>query len=308
MLNLICFSSLFSLLCASGCILHALKGRLSGDAFTQTKARIRTWGVILLSLFAATLLGKSGLLWFFGLVSYLAFKELVSIVPTRLADRRTLFWAYIAIPIQFILIAKGFYVLSLIFIPVYMLLFLPLRLVLTGETQSFIRSLSFLHWGMMTMVFCLAHAVLLFLPCKQPFPLEMRISTLLFLILLTQANDIAQFLFGKCFGRSKIVPSVSPNKTWAGFIGGVCCTTSLGYCLGQLMTPLSPLLSLGAGLIIGVMGFFGDLTMSALKRDLQIKDTSLMLPGHGGIIDRIDSLIFTAPLFFHYFNFFWMDL
>lgn len=274
----------------------------------EIKLRTRTWGIILLVLAAAVLLGKTRLFWFFGIVSFLAFKEYISIIPTRPTDRRTLFWAYLAIPVQYLLIVKGYFVLSLIFVPIYVFLFLPVRLILSGDTVHFLRSLSFFHWGLMTLVFCIAHGVMFFIPGTREFPIGQRISTILYLIILTEANDIAQFVFGKLFGKNKILPKISPGKTWAGFIGGVGFSIAFAAFVGPKMTPLDPLLATCSGLLIGVSGFLGDVTFSAMKRDLKIKDTGCMLPGHGGIIDRIDSLTFTTPLFFHFFNYFWMHL
>jgi phosphatidate cytidylyltransferase len=122
----------------------------------------------------------------------------------------------------------------------------------------------------------------------------------LYLVLLTQLNDVAQYLWGRSLGGPPVAPKVSPNKTWAGFLGGVGTTTLLGTVLGPLLTPMAWPASLVAGLIIGLGGFVGDLNISALKRDLGIKDSGSLLPGHGGILDRVDSLTYTAPLFFHF--------
>ena len=123
---------------------------------------------------------------------------------------------------------------------------------------------------------------------------------LLYLIFLTQSNDVAQFLWGKSMGRRKIVPNVSPNKTWEGFLGGAGTTTLLAVMLSGLLTPLSIPLAFVAGLLISTAGFVGDVVISAIKRDIGVKDSGSLLPGHGGIIDRIDSLTYTAPLFFHF--------
>ncbi len=304
----ICLATYLSLPLLGQFILNRLKVRMDPQLFTETKERIHTWAVILLVLSAAVLLGKTGMFWFFGIVSFLAFKEYISIIPTRPTDRRTLFWAYVSIPAQYFLIADGHFVLSLIFVPIYVFLFLPIRLILSGDTVNFLRSLSYFHWGLMTLVFCIAHGAMFFLPTERDFPLEQRLSTILYLITLTQANDIAQFISGKLFGKKKILPKISPGKTWMGFLGGVLFSTAFGALAGPLMTPLPLGLAALSGLLIGVAGFLGDVTFSAMKRDLKIKDTSLMLPGHGGIIDRIDSLTFTTPLFFHFFNYFWMHL
>ena len=126
----------------------------------------------------------------------------------------------------------------------------------------------------------------------------------LFLVFLTQFNDVSQYIWGKMLGKRKIIPKVSPNKTWEGFLGGVGTTTVCALLLSSFLTPLSLLLAVGAGLIIGVGGFIGDVTISAIKRDIGIKDSGSLLPGHGGILDRIDSLTYTAPLFFHYVYYF----
>ena len=127
----------------------------------------------------------------------------------------------------------------------------------------------------------------------------------LFLVFLTQFNDVAQYVWGKLFGKHKIVPKVSPNKTWQGFLGGVFTTTVCAVLLSGLLTPLSLPMAVAAGLLISISGFIGDVTISALKRDIGVKDSGSLLPGHGGILDRVDSLTYTAPLFFHFIHYFY---
>jgi phosphatidate cytidylyltransferase len=125
-------------------------------------------------------------------------------------------------------------------------------------------------------------------------------ALLFYLVFLTQMNDVAQYLWGKSLGRHKLTPTVSPNKTWEGLIGGIATTTLLAVVLAPHLTPLTRYESVLAGVLIGVCGFIGDVTMSALKRDIGVKDSGSLLPGHGGILDRLDSLTYTAPLFFHF--------
>ena len=127
----------------------------------------------------------------------------------------------------------------------------------------------------------------------------------LFLLLLTELNDVAQYCWGKLLGKHKISPTVSPNKTMEGFIGGVLTTVPLAMLLAPWLTPFSSLDAVLAGALIAVAGFFGDLSLSALKRDLGIKDSGNLLPGHGGILDRVDSLTYTAPLFFHFTRYYY---
>jgi len=279
---------------------------------TELAQRMQTWWVIA-GLFGISLsLPQWGFLTFFAFVSFLALKEYLSLIPTRRADRRVLFWAYLSIPLQYYWVSLGWYGMFIIFIPVYMFLLIPTRMVLTGQTQGFLKSAGVVHWGLMTTVFSLSHAAYLLVlktsetsrimpdwptaeSAAQPGP-----GLLIFLVVLTQLNDVSQYVWGKTFGKRKIAPQVSPGKTWAGFVGGVATTLVLAMIIGPRLTLLNVPWAAAAGLIIGVTGFLGDLSISAIKRDLGVKDSSNLLPGHGGILDRADSLTFTAPLFFHF--------
>jgi len=119
-----------------------------------------------------------------------------------------------------------------------------------------------------------------------------------YFVLVAQISDVLQYVWGKIIGGKKIIPSVSPNKPWAGFLGGVTCATLIGMGLCWA-TPFSPWQSAGMSLVITLMGFGGGLVMSAIKRDRGVKDYGHMIEGHGGVMDRIDSLCFAAPVFFH---------
>lgn len=278
----------------------------------ELRARIRTWWVIAGLVAGSLLLSPTSAIWFFAFVSFLSLKEFFSLIPSRRADRRVMFWAYLSIPIQYAWIAMDWYGMFIIFIPVYLFLFLPARLILIGETKGFLHSIATVQWGLMGTVFFLSHAAYLLTlhvahnPRVAPVWRHEHASMypepglLLLLLMLTQCNDIAQFLWGKSFGNRKIAPRVSPGKTWAGFLGGLGTTIVLGMLLGPALTMLDTLRSTIAATVIAITGLLGDLNISALKRDLGIKDAGAMLPGHGGVLDRVDSLIFTAPVFFHF--------
>ncbi|MDJ0721769.1 MAG: phosphatidate cytidylyltransferase [Desulfobacterales bacterium] len=291
---------LFVILITATAIYSVLKRTRPATDFTEIGLRIRSWWVMVSIFTLAMLLSRVVSLFFFAFISFLALKEYLSIIPTRRADRRVLLWAYLAIPLQYFWAGVEWYGMFIVFIPVYVFLFLPLCMVVVGETRDFLRSAGTLHWGLMTMVFSISHvAYLLVLPPAGDSGAG-GAGMLLYLVFLTQSNDVAQFLWGKSMGRRKIVPSVSPNKTWEGFLGGVGTTTLLAVLLSGLLTPLSLPLAFVAGLLISAAGFVGDVTISAVKRDIGVKDSGNLLPGHGGIMDRIDSLTYTAPLFFHF--------
>src|SRR5574340_1817091 len=265
--------------------------------------RMRSWWVMAGLFILAIAVNHTLSIVFFALVSFLALKEYFSIIPTRRADRRVLFWAYLAIPLQYFWIAEAWFGMFIIFIPVYLFLFIPLKMVIVGETQGFLKAAGTLHWGLMTTVFSLYHAAFLLALPDDVNPAAGSAGLLLFLVFLTQFNDVMQFVWGKLAGRRKVIPKVSPGKTVAGFVGGVATTTLVAWLAAPYLTPLAGWEPLAAGLIIGVGGFVGDVTISALKRHLGIKDSGALIPGHGGILDRVDSLTYTAPLFFHFVYF-----
>ncbi|MEZ9619751.1 phosphatidate cytidylyltransferase [Vibrio lentus] len=278
--------------------LYLSRRNLNKD-YHELKLRIRSWWWMIGIVFVVLYLPTQYTLIFVAFLSFMALKEFLSIVPTRMTDRRVIFWAYFSIPFQYYWLSIDWYGMYIIFIPVFMFLYLPMVAVLIGDTKGFIRSAGIIHWALMLTVFCVSHmAYLLILPSKNPEAGSM--GMLLFLLVFTQFNDVCQYVWGKSFGKHKIVPKVSPNKTWEGFIGGAATIIITSYFVAPYLTPLTSVQGLVAGMIIAFSGFIGDLVISSVKRDLQIKDTGQFIPGHGGILDRIDSLMFTAPLFFHY--------
>ena len=284
----------------------------TGRDDVEIRDRIRTWWAIAGLLSLALFVSPSAGVAFFGFVSFLALKEFLSMTPTRRADRRVLFYAYLAVPIQYYFAGSNWYVMFVTFIPVFMFAWLPTRMWMIGQTEGFLRAAGTLHWALMVTVFSLSHAayLLAFEPATNSrigpqFPSLIAAKfpgpgLLLFLIMMTEMNDIFQFCWGKAFGKRKVAPTVSPGKTYAGLIGGVASTIALSWLIGPILTPMDVPRSLFAGVIIALAGFAGDLCVSALKRDLKIKDFGATLPGHGGVLDRVDSLVLSAPLFFQY--------
>jgi len=274
-------------------------GKIKPEAnLTELKSRTKSWWVMATVFIAATLLNTKISYFALAFLSFMAFRELYSLLDLRTSDRRAIFWALIAIPVQYYLAYIGWYGAFIILIPVAMFLIIPMRLVLKGDTNGIIKSMATLQWTLMLTVFSLSHlAYLISLPQIEGFEAGGR-GLLLFLVFLTEINDVLQFTWGKLFGKFKVIPKVSPNKTWEGLIGGIICTTFAGYFLAFL-TPMTNFEAAFVSFVIAISGFIGDVVMSAIKRDIGVKDTGTSIPGHGGILDRIDSLAYTAPVFFH---------
>jgi phosphatidate cytidylyltransferase len=272
---------------------------------SELSARVRAWWLMAAVFFGAIVVSSRLSLLFFAFLSFWAMKEYITLLKTRPADHRGLVLTFLSIPIQYYWVAIGWYGMFIIFIPVYMFLILPMRLVLSKETAGFVASASQIQWGLMAFVFGLSH--LGFLLLIDPVGPGGRVNgrtLLLFLIFVVEMSDVLQYIWGKTLGRHKIIPAVSPNKTWEGFIGGIASATLLSLAI-RFLTPFSVAETVWVSLLITVAGFCGGAVMSAVKRDFGVKDFGAILPGHGGMLDRVDSLCYAAPIFFHYVRYFY---
>jgi phosphatidate cytidylyltransferase len=266
-------------------------------------ARIGAWW-IMSAIFGLTLaIGQIWSLVLFGIMSLMALREYVTLLPTRRADHRTLFWAFFVFtPLQYFLIGIHWYGMFAILIPVYAFLFVPTRLAIAGDTASFLERASTIQWGLMVCIYCLSYTPALLMLNIPGYGRSSKL--MLYLVLVDQLSDVFQYVWGKLAGRHKIAPVVSPNKTWEGFAGGVATATLIGTALWW-MTPFRAPVAALVSLTITLMGFAGGLTMSAIKRDRGVKDYGTVIKGHGGILDRMDSMCFAAPIFFHIVRYFY---
>ncbi|MEX2113183.1 MAG: phosphatidate cytidylyltransferase [Pirellulales bacterium] len=269
--------------------------------------RIRAWWLMCTILAAAFLLGTVATVVLFGLISFWALREFVTLTPTRLGDHRTLFWVFfIFTPLQYLLVGMGtaYYGLFTVLIPVYAFLFIPARVALAGDYKRFLERTAKIQAGLMICVYCLSHA---------PALLSLKIAgfegqgprLLFFFVLVVQLNDVLQYAWGKLLGQHVITPSISPSRTWEGFFGGAASTTLVGMALWWA-TPFEPWQAAAMSLIVAIMGFAGGMTMSAIKRDRGVKDYGTLVVGHGGVLDRIDSICFAAPVFYHLTRYFFV--
>ncbi|WNN48280.1 phosphatidate cytidylyltransferase [Siccibacter colletis] len=289
---------LFGVLAVASIIGFALSRRYKNATIANLNARIRAWWLMCTVSVIAMLIGPIGSVVLFALMSFFALRECITLMPTRRGDHEALFWCFFAIlPVQYFLVGFDWYGVFVIFIPVYAFLFIPVRVALAGDTQHFLERSAKIQWSLMMAIYCVSHAPAL-LMLDIPGYAGQNIKLILFMMIVVQISDVLQYVFGKLWGKRPIVPKLSPNKTVEGFIGGIFTASLVGAGLWWI-TPFNPLQAFFISLLITLLGFAGGLCMSAIKRDRGVKDFGAMLEGHGGMMDRIDSLCFAAPVFFH---------
>ena len=272
------------------------------DAFL---VRLKAWWLMFLILATAFLFSKTVTVVLFFLVSFWALREFVTLTPTRMGDHRTLFWIFFLFaPLQYILIAHGnqYYELYSIVIPVYVYLFIPARIALAGDGKRFLERAAKIQAAILICVYALSYApAILYLDFQSSDGTPWTGSpagVLFYFLLIVQVGDVFQYVCSKFIGKRVIAREINTSRTWEGFFGGTLCTTLIGMVLYRL-TPFNVYEAAFMAMVTAVMGFAGGITMSAIKRDRGVKDYGTLVVGHAGILDRIDSLCFAAPVFFH---------
>ena len=287
-----------------GWVLHLRAAPRGGSAtIDNLNARIRAWWVMVAVIALTFWLGKTAAIVLFGVASAFALREFVTLTPTKRGDYLPLVLSfYVLLPVQYWLIADGWYNLFAIFLPVYGFLLLPVLATVSGDTDEFLARVTKLQWGLMITVYCISYAPALLL-VQVPGFVEQNLLLLVFLLVVVQLSDVMQYVWGKLTGRHKIAPHVSPSKTVEGFVGGGLSAVAIGAALWWI-TPFTPAQAAAMSAVIVVAGFLGGLALSAVKRSLGAKDWGQMIEGHGGMLDRLDSVSFAAPVFFHVIRYF----
>ena len=301
-------AAVLALLVVASVIGWILSRRIVGGPGRPTveniNARIRAWWVMALLFVVGVTTGTIGSILLFSMISFLALREFVTLAPTRPGDHRALFWCFFVVtPLQYYLVWIQWYGLFSILIPVYVSIFLAIRTALAGDTELFLERTAINQWGIMICVYFVSYVPAL-LMIRIPGYENQNAKLMFFLVLVVELSDVLQYVWGKSMGKRPVAPSISPNKTWEGLVGGVVCATAIGTAIWWA-TPFTPGKAALMALVITVMGFAGGLIMSAIKRDRGVKDYGALIEGHGGVLDRIDSLCFAAPVFFHLTRFFY---
>jgi phosphatidate cytidylyltransferase len=275
---------------------------LASPILPELRARLRSWWIMAACFSTSLILGRAASLAFVGLVSFLVLREYLSVTPFHASDRKGLFVAYAMIPVEYGWIARG-HAEAAAMVPIATLAALGAIVAIRGAAQDFLRSSALVIWGVLVAIVALGHlALIVSMPASLGY-IAGGPGLLLFVVLVCQIGDVAQYVAGKSLGRRRPLPGISPNKTIAGYVGGVAVAALVAALLGPYLSPMGRGESLAIGATLGLLGCLGGLTISAVKRDLGIKDMGRLLPGHGGALDRADSLVFTAPFFYYYLAF-----
>jgi len=342
-LGLVC--GVLVLLGAATAVVSVLRRRTDSGidaAIVQTFwLRLRAWWIFCAVLVTALLLAKAATVILFWLISFWALREFITLTPTRPGDHRALFWVFFLVtPLQFLLVGLEWYEFYSILIPVYVFLFVPARIAMSGDSKRFLERSAKIQAGLLICVYCLSYApALLTLPLRNPAAAQHAAAAaaanrpgtpgpqaeqpaperadaapseegeqadsgsnarlLFFFILIVQLSDTLQYAWAHIPSKHFIVPSIHPGKTWEGLLGGAGSAALIGAALWWAIPPFPIWFAAGMSLVIAFMGFAGALTMSAIKRDRGVKDYGTLVEGHGGILDRIDSICFAAPVFYH---------
>ena len=275
---------------------------LDPAAVKAFNARLRGWWIMCTVLAAAFWLGTTATVVLCGLVSFWALREFITLTPTRKGDHRALFWVFFLFtPLHYALVARDRYDLFSVFLPLYGTLFVLARVAIAGDYKRFLERTAKIQAGLVVCVYCLSYAAaLLHLPIGgKPGGSDANFRLLFFLILLVQFADCMQYAWSRMAGRRPVAPEVSSTRTWEGLLGSATSTALLAAVLWWAAPPFEPWQAAVAGFVVAATGFAGGMTMSAIKRDRGVKDYGTLVVGHGGVLDRVDSMCFAAPVFYH---------
>jgi phosphatidate cytidylyltransferase len=275
---------------------------LDPSAVRGFNGRLQGWWILCTVLAAAFWLGTTATVVLFGLVSFWALREFITLTPTRPGDHRSLFWVFFAFtPAHYVLIGLNRYDIFSVFLPVYATLFVMARSAFAGDFKRFLERTAKIQAGLVVCVYCLSFApALLHVRFQDGAAGQVaNFRLLFFLILLVQFADTMQFVWSRTLGRHPVAAAVSSSRTWEGFLGSAASTSLLAAALWWAAPPFVPWQAALVGFVIGVVGFAGGMTMSAIKRDRGVKDYGTLVAGHSGVLDRIDSMCFASPVFYH---------
>jgi phosphatidate cytidylyltransferase len=265
---------------------------------------VRSWWFLATPALAALILGPIALMVLFFIITCFALVELTKFSKLQGLRNVLLGLFFVITVLQYATIYFGSLDLFYSLILLLAVWIIPILIILRADVKE-LPNLGALILACLLVIYYLSHvpALSAIRPALWQNQAQASLAILL-LIFTTETNDIFQFLAGKAFGRTKLFPQISPNKTEAGFVGGIIGTLILFFYFGPVLLEISVGQSVLLGVCISLTGIFGDLLFSSIKRYYTVKDFSDLIPGHGGLLDRVDSLILTAPVYFHLIYYF----
>lgn len=266
--------------------------------------RVQSWWAMVAFIGIAMLTGKIGVTVLFAFASFAALREFLTLTTKAQADHMSLALAFfVVLPLQYIFVALEWTGLYAVFIPVYAFLMLPIVSAMRGNADRFLIRVAETQWGLMIAIYCVSHV-----PALMNLDIagygDRAILLVTFLVMVVQLGDLLEYFFGRRIGRTKIAPGLSP-KTWEGVACGVISAMLIGALLSWI-TPFGVWGAMGMAGIASIVGMFGNLVFAAIKRDRGVKDWSHLIPGQGGFVDQLDSVVFAAPIFYHLTRYFWV--
>ena len=265
--------------------------------------RVQSWWGMVAFIGIALLLGRAGIMTLFAFASFAALREFLTLTAKAKADHLSLALAFFAVlPLQYVFIGMGWDGLYAIFIPVYAFLLLPIVSALRGNSNRFLMRVAETQWALMIAVFCVSHV-----PALMNLDIagygDRSLLLVAFLVMVVQLGDLLEYFFGRRIGRNCIANDLSP-KTWEGLMCGVASAMIIGGLLSWI-TPFGVFGAMAMAGVASLVGMFGSLVVSAIKHDRGVKDWSHLIPGQGGFVDQLDSVIFAAPIFYHLTKYFY---
>lgn len=265
--------------------------------------RVQSWWAMVAFIGIAMLTGKVGVTILFAVASFAALREFLTLTSKVQADHLSLAMAFFAVlPLQYIFVAMEWTGLYAVFIPVYAFLLLPIVSALRGNADRFLIRVAETQWALMIAIFCVSHVPALINLDIAGYG-DRAILLVTFLVMVVQLGDLLEYFFGRRIGRTKIAPGLSP-KTWEGVVCGVISAMLIGAMLSWI-TPFGVMGAIAMAGIASIVGMFGNIVFAAIKRDRGVKDWSHLIPGQGGFVDQLDSVVFAAPIFYHLTQYFW---
>ncbi|GGL68937.1 phosphatidate cytidylyltransferase [Wenxinia marina] len=297
-------TALLVVLTIVGEIARVRTGSAESPVLETYMTRIRSWWVMVALISLALLSGRTGIVLLTAFASFAALREFLTLTTKDPADHLSLALAfYVVLPLQYLLVWLRWEGLHAIFIPVLAFLFLPVVSALRGRPKRFLVRIAETQWALMICIFCVSH---LAAPTMLTAPgwADRSVLMVAFLVLTVQLGDLADYYVGRRIGRRRIAAEISP-RTWAGFGAGLLASALIGLVISWIV-PFGPAGSMAMAALSFAAGTCGNLVMSAIKADRGVRDFSHLIPGQGGFVDQLDSVIFAAPVFYAVVRLFWL--